>query len=254
MAESFYTGDMVLVNKLAFNYQVKDVLYFEFPAKDSGSKKTHFIQRCIAEPGDSLRIIDKLIYVNGHLVEDLFSIKYNYILDTDTFKLDSLTKERYDLYEGGEISKKGKYAYSLTKSQIDSLNSSGLIKSIDLRLEKTNIYDARTFPFSRQFSWNIDNYGPIYIPKKNDTLLLDTINIKLYSTIITKFEKNELLIKGDSIYINNTYTKNYTIKQNYYFVAGDNRDNAIDSRRWGFLPKSFIKGKVVGILTHGNRK
>ena len=254
MAESFHIGDMVIVNKLVSNYCAQDVLYFEFPAKDSGIKKTYFIQRCIAGPGDSLRIVDKIIFVNGVLTEDVFPIKYNYILDTDTLKLDSLTKNRYDLHEGGEISKKGKYAYSLTKPQVDSLNSSGLVKSIELRLEKTNIYDARTFPFSRLFSFNIDNFGTIYIPKKNDTLLLDTINIKLYSTIITRFEKNELSIKGDSIYINNTYTKHYTIKQNYYFVAGDNRDNSIDSRRWGFLPKSYIKGKVSGVLIHSNRK
>lgn len=254
MAETLHPGDMVLVNKLAFSFHKKDILYFEFPAKDSGAKKIFFTQRCIAEPGDTLKMIDKAIYTNGTLLEDAQLVKYNYLLDTDTLRLDSVSKEKYNLYEGGEISKKGKYAYSLTLQQVDSLESSGLFKSIEQRLEKLNIYDERVFPYSRQFSWNADNYGPIYIPKKNDTILLDTTNIKLYSNIITVFEKNKLNINGDSIFINNEFAKKYIIKQSYYFVAGDNRDNAIDSRRWGFLPKNYIKGKVVSVLVHSPNK
>lgn len=254
MAETLHRGDMVLVNKLAFSFRSQDILYFEFPAKDSGSKKVYFIQRCVAEPGDSFRVSDKVIYTNGAVLSEDYNLKHNYILDSDTLQLDSITKLRYNLNEGGEISKKGKHAYSLTKQQVDSLNSSGLLKKIEQRIEKINIYDARVFPNSRLFSWNVDNYGPIYIPKKNDTIALDTTNIKIYERIITRFENNKLVVKHDSIFINNNYTKTYCVKQNYYFVTGDNRDNAIDSRHWGFLPRRFIKGKVVSVLVHATKK
>jgi signal peptidase I len=94
----------------------------------------------------------------------------------------------------------------------------------------------------------MDNFGKLYIPKKNDTLSLDTTSIRLYSKLIETYEKNKLEIRDDSIFINDELTKKYMVRQDYYFVMGDNRDNAIDSRRWGFLPGSYIKGKVTCVL------
>ena len=32
-----------------------------------------------------------------------------------------------------------------------------------------------------------------------------------------------------------------------YFVMGDNRDNSQDSRYWGFLPRSYVKGRALMI-------
>lgn len=119
-------------------------------------------------------------------------------------------------------------------------------------MEKEDIYDSRVFPYSRQFAWNSDNFGKFYIPKKGDSLALDTTMIKLYSTMITKYENNSMFIKSDSIFINDQHLKKYFVKHDYYFVVGDNRDNAIDSRRWGLLPAKYIKGKVIGTLYHKN--
>ena len=254
MAETLHKGDLLLVNKFNSNYQKDDLLYFEYPAKDSTEKKTFFIQRCAAIAGDTLFLKDKLIFANGNLLDDAGGIKYNYILDTDTFNLDSLTCIKYGLYEGGSISKKGKYAYSLTKQQADALKGNKLFKSIELRLEKENIYDESVFPYSRLFNWNADNFGKLYIPKKNDSLLLDTNMIKVYGQLITKYERNKLDLKHDSIFINDAYEKKYRVKQNYYFVIGDNRDNAIDSRRWGFLPEKYIKGKVTCVLNRTEKQ
>jgi signal peptidase I len=73
---------------------------------------------------------------------------------------------------------------------------------------------------------------------------LDSTTISLYKKIISLYENNKLIVKGNSIYINGILSNSYIIKQDYYFVLGDNRDNAIDSRHWGFLPEKNIKGKV----------
>jgi signal peptidase I len=95
------------------------------------------------------------------------------------------------------------------------------------------------------YPWNADFYGSIYIPKKNDTLKLDTLVLKLYHTLITQYEKNKLKISRDSIFINDTYSDSYIVKKDYYFVLGDNRGNANDSRHWGYLPENFIVGKII---------
>ena len=38
-----------------------------------------------------------------------------------------------------------------------------------------------------------------------------------------------------------------TVPEHQYFMMGDNRDNSQDSRYWGFLPESYVKGKALFI-------
>jgi signal peptidase I len=73
-------------------------------------------------------------------------------------------------------------------------------------------------------------------------------NLELYRALIEHFEGNTLSVLGDKIFINAVETRHYTVKQDYYFVMDDNRDNAKDSRYWGFLPQSHILGKASRVL------
>lgn len=244
MADTYHTGDILMVNKLSFSYNRNDVLCFTYPWSDSSEKTVYFIQRCIAIPGDCLAIVNKWPNTTDTSLH-LEGIKFNYILDLDTLHADSSAFVSLGVTEGGRISKKGKYGFSLTAKQVDSLRSKFKSADLHIRLENKEIYDSRVFPYDRQYSWNLDNFGPLYIPAKNDVLNLDTNSIKLYSQIIEKHEGNSLRISSDSIFINNELARTYKVKQDYYFVMGDNRDNAIDSRSWGYLPKGNITGKVV---------
>jgi signal peptidase I len=96
-------------------------------------------------------------------------------------------------------------------------------------------------------NWNSDNFGPIYIPKAGVTVKLDTKSLPFYKIIISEYEKNKLKVIGNDIFINNKKATTYTFKQNYYWMMGDNRNNSLDARYFGYTPEDHIVGKPVFI-------
>ncbi len=248
MQETFYKNDVLLIRKFNNTLSTNDIIYIEFPGKDSTQPTTYFFQRLIGLPGDSIKIIDKVVYINGMAIEDSSSLKHNYHIKTINVEMDSLNKVKYNLLEGSPISEKNDYSFSITKYRADSLKKLSEIELIEPETETKGNSDLSCFPYSINYKWNMDNYGALYIPKKNDVLRLDTVNIVFYKKLIQVYEKNSLSIKGDSIYINDELTKSYTVKRNYYFLLGDNRDNANDSRKWGFLPDNYLVGKSIKLI------
>lgn len=84
--------------------------------------------------------------------------------------------------------------------------------------------------------WNIKNWGPLTVPSKGLTVELDSFTLELYRQVI-EYETDMSLDENPG---------EYTFKENYYFVVGDNAMDSYDSRYWGFIPESFIIGVVCG--------
>jgi signal peptidase I len=96
-------------------------------------------------------------------------------------------------------------------------------------------------------TWTVDNYGPIYIPKKGVTVQLDQKSLPFYWRIIKVYEHNDFETRDGKIFINGQEATTYTFKQNYYWMMGDNRHNSEDSRIWGYVPEDHIVGKPLFI-------
>lgn len=249
MAATYQKGDALLVNKWRRQPRLYEVVWFTYPLPDSGQKAPLFLQRCVALPGDSFVIADKVLLVNNAPLNDTAELRQNYFIKLDACYPDSNSLLQFGLTEGGSISEEFDFSYALTKKQADSLKRYPYVVKLEPKLEKKTLPDETVFPYSLNQKWNLDNFGPLYIPRKGDTLRLDTLNLPLYETLITRYEGNRLLVKKDSIFINEQAAKWYVCRQNYYFVMGDNRDNAYDSRSFGFLPEAFIRGVVTRSLS-----
>ena len=121
-------------------------------------------------------------------------------------------------------------------SEVDSV-----VKVINPKGNKGN----NMFPQGTNLSWNTDNYGPIYIPKKGTTVPLNMNSIPFYERIIEDYENNQLEVIGEHIFVNGKKSKSYTFKQDYYWMMGDNRQNSLDARSWGYVPFDHVVGKPV---------
>jgi signal peptidase I len=102
--------------------------------------------------------------------------------------------------------------------------------------------DFQIFPsFS---SYNKDNYGPLHIPRKGDTIELNPGTYPLYYDLVVN-EGHQISMIGDRVLVDGSPVRSYTVEQNYFFAMGDNRDNSLDSRFWGFLPERDVIGQAL---------
>ena len=236
-----------------------DCVVFNWPAEKLDrpvDKKENYVKRCVGIAGDKIEIINGQLMVNDKPQNEPEGMKkqFSYSVKTKGSGLNpKVLYKKFDVTEGSRGSNVNEYNLFLTDEAASGLKSFTNVNSIKQNIDTTSNSSEYYFPNKRDFNWNIDNYGPITIPKKGSSINLSLKNIDLYKDIIQIYEENSLKILDDEIYINDTLTSEYRFKMNYYWMMGDNRHNSADSRMWGFLPENHVVGKALFVWMSWDR-
>ena len=215
-------------------------------------KKTNLVKRCVGIAGDSLEVRNGFVYINGkqNVLPDRAHLQFSYYVQPKTSQFNpAYLKERYDITDGfGIINNQNTYYFSAISDEArDKFKDNPNVLSIKPNIQVPGVREPKNFPQDPNYNWNVDFFGPIYIPEAGKTIAVNLNMLPLYKRVITEYEGNTLHVKGNQILINGEVATTYTFKQNYYWMMGDNRHNSIDSRYWGFVPFDHVVGKPVFI-------
>jgi signal peptidase I len=254
MESKLFVGDRVVINKLIYGPRkpetIDDIpfggIFKTFFSKEKEKKyirlkgmskikrhdivvyksaqNTNYIKRIIGLPGDTLAIINSGVFINNISLDELPTYKFNYRLKKDTTAL---------------------RIFNFSNSKFLNLEDKDIYKR---HLYRKNETIVSVFPTDKIFEWNLDNYGEIIIPEKDQIIYLNTNNIEVYKKYIESETRKIISLKNDTIFLDQKVLEKYKFRSNYYFMMGDNRHYSNDSRSKGFISEEQIEGKLSFIL------
>jgi len=235
-----------------------DVVVFNYPMEDFRpvDKRENYIKRCVGIPGDTLEVREGVLFINGVQAEMPPKMQSSYNVRTDGSGFNPKVLRKLDITEGGRVSNQGDFTLTMTEDAVSQVSKFNNVKEVAPAISRKGDFAEYIFPNSdpalksiqgKKFFWNVDNFGPIWIPKKGATVQLTPETLPAYERVIALYEGNDLKLENGQVFINGEMVTEYTFAMDYYFMMGDNRHNSADSRFWGFVPEDHIVGKAVFI-------
>jgi len=200
-------------------------------------RRENYVKRCVGEPGDSLKIVDNTIWTmdNGQwtMEPEREGLQFNYFVRTDGHLLSAKYLEKIGISIEDRVQVDAQtWHFPLTQAMKAELEKNPHVLAIEIEPEDRG---GAVYPLGHN-DWSRDNYGPIYIPRKGDKVLITEENYWLYKRIADAYEFKQMKVGEE-----------YEFEMDYYWMQGDNRHKSADSRYWGFVPEDHIVGRPVFI-------
>ncbi len=253
-----------------------DIVVFNYPTDSAFTaidRKDAYVKRLVGMPGETVKVSNGVLYVNDKkfmpkldalvqhryqvITKAPFSDKLLYddfgLIRTD-YRVDNVNNQFVYVFEGLSDPIVRAFKTNTNVLSVEQISRPVGEKAERIRLNGTIDSTYTIFPVNKP--WNEDQYGPLYIPKKGDVVKLDKESLPQYINVIRKYEHNDLKIDSANgkyeIFINGEKANQYTIKQDYFFMMGDNRNQSLDARFFGYVPEDHIIGRPVLIWMNAN--